>query len=679
MLLTCPFLQTLQKQLNMSTMSIKHTQRPGPGNYHGVYFHKSARKFCSIISGKPETWVGSFNDEESAALAYDKRMRELERAGPFNFPEQPSTSKKEPTAVDTVDANKVNDALCISQASKDQNSTCKKDLLPVTPQSNNREMTVPDIDAPSRPVRTIDTTLVSSSEANKSECLVQSKHGDGVSNFMNIDIPDETQCLQTDTVTRGAVGETDEVLTPRVQGVPESAKHSILFPTVEARVHFKEIIRGAFERGFGVDMTLRGVAQELEIRGYALPPTNLGEEGEDSALLTAISEEVLQVWLAKQADRSSTDSPLDYCHSSKFAKLDRSVSKVAPPVSAPPKRKASPYMLFCNAKRKNLPASLTFPEKSRLLGEMWRDLDEKTKDKYKAKAKPIQGSDDADHPISSNEEDEVTHNNIEQNGIIQDIQEVDKAHGKEASSEDGKKKMDSVGNTKEKVEEKGAKENKKVALSNDPMEQEKSESDDIENKDNEEYCGYGHGKHDGIEEEESSKVGKKRGRPPKKTTDKSAEASKILKGPTPEAKPAFDEDDDEDDEDLPPEWHALPREIKAKEMEVVWARYHSKHAAWPALVYNPSGVAEPLRSRALNCCTKKYLIYFYGSNEWSFISFKLVKPFGNPTTDAEMAATAAQLKALGARKKEMYEKGVRLAKKEAKLKDKWQRAEWLCS
>ena len=638
------------EKLNTSTMPFDRSLPPGPGNYHGVYFIKASHKFGCKISGKLGSWIGSFNDEESAALAYDKRMRELQREGPLNFPDQSIISTALPTVTSEVDAIEETNSLPMAEDSM-KISSCGKKALPVTPQSNYRDVSLPYMTAPSRPVR-----------------ITDSKN----SNSINIGIPGETQFQQTNIVTGGEVEDIDEALTPRVQGKPESGEHSVLFPNIEAKIHFKEIIRGAFERGFGVDTTLSGVAQELEIRGYALPPTDLGEEGEDSALLSAISEEVLQVWIAKQADRSSADSPLEYCHSSKFGKIDGCAPKAGgPPISAPPKRKASPYMLFCNAKRKNLPTGLTVPERGRLLGEMWRNLDERTKDKFKAKAKSIKGGGNADHPtISSDEEGEVSHDSVKQKENIQDNEKLNEINDESKSFDEDQEDMeeDKKIETKEKTIKKynlNEKENNRVLENVQKSSKSHGRIDDGN-------CGD-------LDGEVGSEVGKKRGRPPKETNDKHIEATKSFEGPTPRAKHDFDENDLEDDEDLPPEWHALPQDIKAKEMEVVWARYNAKHAAWPALVYNPSGVAEPLRSNALKCCTKKHLVYFYGSNEWSFISFNSVKPFGNSAIDGEMAPTAAQFKLFGLRKKKMYEKGVRMAKKDAKLKDKWQRAEWLCS
>jgi hypothetical protein len=494
---------------------------------------------------------------------------------------------------------------------------------------------------------------------------------------MHIDIPEDAQQLHID-IAVGVAEETNEALIPRLQGEPEAGTSSALFPTAEAKLHFKEIIRDVFDKGMGDNLTLKEVAHELEARGYALPHMDLDGEGEDALLVKAVSNELLQVWMLKQARRSSADPPLNFPPLSTSAKQEDDAPAEVVSTVAAQKRNLSSYLLFANAKRKTLKPGLSVREQGKLLGEMWRNLDKNAKNKYKAKAKAIRDGNFDDS--SSSEEDEVVLNDDKEDSSSS---EEDKE--KNTSSSDQEEKDDDDDNDDDCSDfevKKTASSGEKRGLPKGSSKTEDAQSKKQKTDEKDKNDGDADDDCSDFEDKTAASIGKKRGKPKcssnKKGEKRSSDPEAAQSSSNPEAEKSFDEKDLEHDNDLPPAWHALPKEIKAREMEVVWARYSSKEAPWPALVYNPSGVADPLRAMALNCCSEKHLIYFYGSNEWSFVDFKFVKQFGDPSSDVEMAPTAAQMKLLKGRKKELYEIAVRVAKKEVKMKNKWQRASWLC-
>jgi len=68
------------------------------------------------------------------------------------------------------------------------------------------------------------------------------------------------------------------------------------------------------------------------------------------------------------------------------------VAKAAKSTGEKSKRVASPYILFCSDKREEVkkanPAA-TFGELGKLLGGLWKNTDQKTKDAYKTKSENL--------------------------------------------------------------------------------------------------------------------------------------------------------------------------------------------------------------------------------------------------------------------------------------------------
>ena len=143
------------------------------------------------------------------------------------------------------------------------------------------------------------------------------------------------------------------------------------------------------------------------------------------------------------------------------------------------------------------------------------------------------------------------------------------------------------------------------------------------------------------------------------------------------------EDEEVDDNDpmhdkSTPEWNVLPDSVKQRVMEVVWVKTAGS-PWWPGLIYHPTNVSGRLKKDALKCCKSKYLVYFYegGANPWGYEAFDKCKPFnpddlgeyGNPTNQKGAPVTAAV--------RAKWDEAVALAKAEAALGDKWERADWL--
>jgi len=69
-----------------STMPYNKELPTGPGNYHGIYLHTKSQKFQAKTTTKPQEYIGSYGDEESAARAWDDYMLNRKGSkGPFNF------------------------------------------------------------------------------------------------------------------------------------------------------------------------------------------------------------------------------------------------------------------------------------------------------------------------------------------------------------------------------------------------------------------------------------------------------------------------------------------------------------------------------------------------------------------------------------------------------------------
>jgi hypothetical protein len=147
-----------------------------------------------------------------------------------------------------------------------------------------------------------------------------------------------------------------------------------------------------------------------------------------------------------------------------------------------------------------------------------------------------------------------------------------------------------------------------------------------------------------------------------------------------------DDADSEEDEDeftdegdyTTPQWNALPAEVKARVMEVVWAKA-PQEPWWPSLIYHPMNVSGKLKKDALKFCKAKYLVYFYagGSTPWQYVPFAACEPFDPANLPADRLAPTQRGKPLGPKAKAHFDEAVELASSESRLDNKWDRAGWL--
>ena len=136
----------------------------------------------------------------------------------------------------------------------------------------------------------------------------------------------------------------------------------------------------------------------------------------------------------------------------------------------------------------------------------------------------------------------------------------------------------------------------------------------------------------------------------------------------------------DDDSDLPAKWHALSESIKDRVMNVVWARISSSSPWWPGIIYHPTGVSGDLLTLTMNCIETKYLVYFYGSNDWAHIAFNAVKPFLDHFDEFQANPSSGKKgkgKKMSDNLRKLWREGVELAKEDIGKSDKWKRATWV--
>eukprot|EP00614_Pseudopedinella_elastica_P002128 CAMPEP_0172612116 /NCGR_PEP_ID=MMETSP1068-20121228/31725_1 /TAXON_ID=35684 /ORGANISM="Pseudopedinella elastica, Strain CCMP716" /LENGTH=524 /DNA_ID=CAMNT_0013416261 /DNA_START=78 /DNA_END=1648 /DNA_ORIENTATION=+ len=143
------------------------------------------------------------------------------------------------------------------------------------------------------------------------------------------------------------------------------------------------------------------------------------------------------------------------------------------------------------------------------------------------------------------------------------------------------------------------------------------------------------------------------------------------------------EDEDEEDslnDSRTPQWNALPLAVKARVMDVVWAKSPGS-PWWPGVIYHPANVGSgrtKIVKDYLKVCGAKYLVLFYGSeaNPWNYLPYAMCQPF-DPADLGDKAKPKLKGKALSGAMQRKFDEAVSEATKDAGLADRWERAAWI--